>query len=125
MNTAVPDDGLWLDEAAGPLVRPYTVTNGRTQPTNNLNMLSLVRATGQVRSERLDADHAQALGYCHGPTSVAEVAAHLRLPVAVTKVLLSDLIDCGAVMTQAQMPVADPTDRYVLEAVLNGLRQRL
>lgn len=121
----VPDDGPWLDGDAGRLVRPYTVSNGRTRPTIMLDLLSMVIATGRVSQTQLDQDHGQALALCNHPTPVAEVAARLRLPAAVTKVLLSDLVDCGAVTTRAPHPVADPTDRHVLEAVLHGLQRLL
>jgi len=113
----------WLDEDAGRLVRPYTVSNGRTRPTAVLELLSMVLTTGKVPAAHLDPDHAQALGLCGVPTSVAEVSAHLRLPVVVTKVLLSDLVDCGAVTTRPPGPAADPGDRSVLEALLLGLRR--
>ncbi|NUQ87141.1 MULTISPECIES: DUF742 domain-containing protein [Glycomyces] len=114
-----------LDEDAGPLVRPYTVSNGRTAPTAKLDLLSLVRSTGQMRPSQLEAEHAEALILCREPISVAEVSAHLRLPAMVIKVLLSDLVDCGAVTAHAPDPAVDPTDRTVLEALLNGLQRRL
>lgn len=125
MIMATGEDGPWLDGDAGRLVRPYTVTNGRTRPTTELDLLSMVMATGRVPHTHLDTYHAEALGLCHHPTSVAEVAARLRMPAAVTKVLLSDLVDGGAVTMRAPSPAADPTDRSVLEAVLDGLQRRL
>ncbi|WP_336320167.1 DUF742 domain-containing protein [Streptomyces lavendofoliae] len=118
-------DGPWLDDAAGRLVRPYTVSGGRTRPTAALDLLSLVMATGTVPQTHLGPEHALALGLCDGPTSVAEVAAHLRLPAVVTKVLLSDLVDCGALTARAPRFHHTPTDRSLLEAVLDGLRRRL
>ncbi|WP_101257489.1 DUF742 domain-containing protein [Streptomyces barkulensis] len=121
-----PEEGLWLDEAAGRLVRPYTVSNGRTRPTADFNLLTMVRSTGAEPQSCLGPDHAQVLSLCDGPITVAEIAAHVRLPAVVTKVLLSDLVDCGAVTTRAPMRMgADPTDRGLLEAVLHGLRKRL
>ncbi|WAL69962.1 DUF742 domain-containing protein [Amycolatopsis cynarae] len=104
-------------------VRPYTVTNGRTKPSTPLDLVSLVRATGKskVPPERLGLEHAQALQLCAATTSVAEVAAHLRQPVVVTKVLLSDLIESGAVT--ARFPTFDSTDPSRLEALLDGLRR--
>jgi hypothetical protein len=125
VSIAGPRDEPWLDDAAGRLVRPYTVSNGRTRPTTKLDLLSMVMTTGRVPREHLEPDHARALGLCAGPTTVAEIAAHLKLPAVVTKVLLSDLVDCGAVSTRAPDPAADPTDRSVLEALLNGLQRRL
>lgn len=126
MTGVGPEDEEWFDEAAGRLVRPYTVSGGRTRPTNQLNLLSLVKATGLLGQGQLDPDHAQALGLCSDPASVAEIAARLKLPVVVTKVLVSDLLDCGAVTTRHSAPSIDPsTDRFVLEAVLDGLQRRL
>ncbi|MGA5406595.1 DUF742 domain-containing protein [Streptomyces lavendulocolor] len=118
-------DGPWLDDAAGRLVRPYTVSGGRTRPTAALDLLSLVRATGTVPRAHLGPEHTLALRLCDGPTSVAEVAAHMRLPAVVTKVLLSDLVDCGALTARAPRSYDTPTDRSLLEAVLDGLRRRL
>jgi hypothetical protein len=116
----------WIDDEAGRLVRPYTVSNGRTRPTSEFDLLTLVIATGQGMQGYLGPDHAQVLGLCNGPTSVAELAAHLRLPATVTKVLLSDLVDCGAVASKKPATLSDdPTDRDLLEAVLHGLRKRL
>ncbi|GGV41616.1 DUF742 domain-containing protein [Streptomyces spectabilis] len=120
-----PHDGPWLDDAAGRLIRPYTVSNGRTRPTTRLDLLSQVRATGTTPAGYLGPEHALALGMCEAPTSVAEIAAQLKLPVAVTKVLLSDLVDCGAITTRAPDFYHNPTDRSLLEAVLDGLRRQL
>ncbi|MEI5009400.1 DUF742 domain-containing protein [Streptomyces sp. NPDC058423] len=120
-----PKDGPWLDDAAGRLIRPYSVIGGRTRPTAALDLLSLVMATGTVPHGVLGPEHALALGLCDGPTSVAEISAHLRLPAVVTKVLLSDLVDCGAVTARAPRFQESPTDRSLLEAVLDGLRRRL
>ncbi|WP_327351913.1 DUF742 domain-containing protein [Streptomyces sp. NBC_01304] len=123
---AAPQDGPWLDDAAGRLVRPYTVSNGRTRPTAALDLLSLVMSTGTSPVGHMGPEHTQALGLCRGgPTSVAEIAAQLRLPAVVTKVLLSDLVDCGALTAKAPGFRHHPTDRSLLEAVLDGLRRRL
>ncbi|MEU6097067.1 DUF742 domain-containing protein [Streptomyces sp. NPDC047079] len=118
-------DGPWLDDAAGRLIRPYTVSNGRTRPSTALDLLSQVRATGTTPLGHLGPEHAQALGLCLAPVSVAEVAAHLKLPAVVTKVLLSDLVDCGALTTRPPAFHHNPTDRSLLEAVLDGLRRQL
>lgn len=118
-------DAPLLDDAAGRLIRPYTVSNGRTRPTTVFDLLSLVMATGTAPQVQLGPEHSVALGLCDGPTSVAEIAAHLRLPAVVTKVLLSDLVDCGAVTAHPPAFHDMPTDRSLLEAVLDGLRRQL
>ncbi|AVH55211.1 MULTISPECIES: DUF742 domain-containing protein [Streptomyces] len=122
---AAAGDGPWLDDAAGRLVRPYTVSNGRTRPTTALDLLSQVRATGSTPLGYLGPEHTQALELCRAPVSVAETAAHLKLPAAVTKVLLSDLVDCGALTTKPATFHHNPTDQSLLEAVLDGLRRQL
>ncbi|MFF9570008.1 DUF742 domain-containing protein [Streptomyces sp. NPDC014685] len=122
---SLQQDGPLLDDAAGRLIRPYTVSNGRTRPTAVLDLLSLVMATGTEPQTHLGPEHSVALGLCDGPTSVAEIAAHLRLPAAVTKVLVSDLVDCGAVTAHPPAFQDMPTDRSLLEAVLDGLRRQL
>lgn len=118
-------DGPWLDDAAGRLVRPFTVSNGRTRPTIALDLISHVMATGATSLGYLGPEHAQVLDLCRAPVSVAEIAAHLRLPAAVTKVLLSDLVDCGALTAKPPAFFHNPTDRSLLEAVLDGLRRQL
>ncbi|POX43778.1 DUF742 domain-containing protein [Streptomyces sp. Ru72] len=128
MSVTTAGDGPWIDDAAGRLVRPYTISNGRTRPTAALDLLSQVRATGSIPLGSfgpLGPEHAQTLGLCRSPVTVAEVAAHLRLPAAVTKVLLSDLVDCGALTTKPPAHHHHPTDRSLLEAVLDGLRRQL
>ena len=120
-----PGDESWLDGDAGRLVRPYSVSNGRTSPTNRLDLLSMVIATGGFPQAQLEPDHAQALALCRQPASVAEIAARLRLPAVVTKVLLSDLVDCGAVTARLPRRATGPADRLVLERVLDALQRRL
>ncbi|THV27635.1 DUF742 domain-containing protein [Glycomyces paridis] len=114
-----------LDDDAGPLVRPYMASGGRTAPTASLDLLTLVWATGRLGPTQLEAELGEVLLLCREPISVAEVAAHLRLPAMVVKVLLSDLLDLGAVGLLSPDPAVDTTDRTVLEALLNGLQRRL
>ncbi|MER6960655.1 DUF742 domain-containing protein [Streptomyces sp. NPDC000618] len=122
---AAAGDGPWLDDAAGRLVRPFTVSNGRTKPSVALDLMSQVMATGATPLGYLGPEHATALQLTCAPVSVAEIAAHLKLPAAVTKVLLSDLLDCGALTTKPPEFQNNPTDRALLEAVLDGLRRQL
>ncbi|HEX5291987.1 MAG TPA: DUF742 domain-containing protein [Streptosporangiaceae bacterium] len=136
----IPREESWLDGDEGRLVRPYTVSNGRTGPGTGLDLTSMVQSTGGAPPPGLEPDHAQALALCRAPASVAELADRLRLPAAVTKVLLSDLLDNGAVTqvtaetaetgpadVTAGLPpsAATPANRVVLERVLDGLQRRL
>lgn len=117
------DSDVRFDEDAGLLVRPYTVTGGRTRPAAEFHLITLVAATGRTLGD-VTPEHARILRVCRRPASVAEISAHLRLPVAVIKILLADLLGWRAIVTRA--PVAFPDmvrpDRHVLEAVINALR---
>ena len=125
MTTLGTDDEHWFDDAAGRLIRPYTVSNGRTEPTTPMELLSMVIATGRRPHGQLGPDHAQVLGLCGSVTTVAEVAARLRLPAVVTKILLSDLVDWGAVDARSPDPMANASNPAVLETILNALQRRL
>ncbi|MEV7524400.1 DUF742 domain-containing protein [Streptomyces sp. NPDC091371] len=139
-------DTPWLDDTAGRVMRPYTASGGRTRPGVALDLLSLVTATGVRPRVPLGAEHTLALRCCAGAAAVtvAEVAGQLRLPAAVVKVLLADLVEHGAVTAQAPRfpataPAPAPTtpvpfpggdafaaaDQKLLRAVLDGLRKRL
>ena len=125
MSVLEADDDHWFDDAAGRLIRPYTVSNGRTEPTTRMELLSMVIATGRQPHGQLGPDHAQALRLCGSVTTVAEVAARLRLPAVVTKILLSDLVDWGVVDARSPDPMADSENPAVLETILNALERRL
>ncbi|HKS46922.1 MAG TPA: DUF742 domain-containing protein [Amycolatopsis sp.] len=126
----MPDvgDDPCFDDAAGRLIRPYTVSGGRTRPKSHFDLMTMVLTTGTVARNELEPDHAQVLELCEKPMTVAEIAARLRMPVTVTKVLLSDLMEHGAVVTRTiELPSAGDylVNLGTLEAVLDGLRKRL
>jgi hypothetical protein len=116
-----------LDDDAGPLIRPYTVSDGRTRPSAHFDLMTMVSATNVTPRNDLGAEHAHVLTLCKNPVAVAEIAALLRMPAVVIKVLLSDLLESGAVATRSpRTPVgSDPIDLELLEAVLDGLRNQL
>ncbi|MFD9533278.1 DUF742 domain-containing protein [Streptomyces sp. NPDC060010] len=124
-------DTPWLDDTAGRVTRPYTASGGRTRPAVALDLLSLVTATGVRPRAPLGPEHTLVLRLCAGvaAVTVAEVAGHLRLPTAVVKVLLGDLLEHGAVTAQAPRHldgaalIAD--DQTLLRAVLEGLHRCL
>ncbi|QBI55075.1 DUF742 domain-containing protein [Streptomonospora litoralis] len=111
--------------SAGPLVRPYTMTGGRTRPAEaGLDMISIVVATREpLAPGSLEHEHAVILRLCERPVSVAELSAQLDLPMTVVKVLLGDLIAGGDVLARAPMPASDPPHMNVLQAVLDGIRR--
>ncbi|MDG4766720.1 DUF742 domain-containing protein [Solwaraspora sp. WMMD406] len=123
-----PDDSSperWIDDHAGPVVRPYAMTRGRTRPSRGrFDLISLVFATPRTPPPEagLGPEHLAIQDRCYEPLSVAEVAAYLDLPLGTVRVLLGDLLEHGLVQVQEPRPASTHTDDSVFEAVINGLR---
>ncbi|MFJ5015471.1 DUF742 domain-containing protein [Streptomyces griseoluteus] len=127
--TPVLPDGPLTSEAVGRLVRPYTVSDGRTRATSHFTLVTVVRATGAQTQGTFGLEHAQVLALCESPVSVAEVAARMQVPAAVVKVLLSDLAEGGAVVAGHAPPLSADhyarPDRDLLETIRDALLKRL
>lgn len=102
--------------------RLYTLTGGRSRsaPGAPFDLVTLVVAESQPLPG-MQSEHVAILRLTERPTAVVEIAAELRLPVSITKVLLSDLLTTGRV--SARHPnQANLVDLDILEQVLVGLR---
>lgn len=108
------------------LVRPHVVTGGRARPTRNIfDVVTLVVATRGPAAD-LSPERRRIVELCRGGAlAVAEIAAHLALPISVTKVLVSDLVDDGHLTPRAPEPSERSSKLQILQEVLNGLRARL
>lgn len=115
----------WVDDHAGPVVRPYAVTGGRARPvTGTFDLISLVTATrvDATLEIGLGPEHLAIVGLCQRVQSVAEIAAHLDLPVGTIRVLLGDLAARNLVQVREPRVTAGLPDDSVFEAVISGLR---
>ena len=116
----------WYDEDAGPVVRPYAVTGGRTRPAANraleLEALVFTTAHGRAMVRNLDPEQQDIVLLCQNIQSIAEISARLNLPVGVARVLVGDMIDAGLVhVTRPARPTERP-DVALMEKVLDGLQ---
>ncbi|WP_343951643.1 DUF742 domain-containing protein [Nonomuraea longicatena] len=113
---------MWLDDEAGPLVRPYALTKGRVRSAGgSLDLIALVSAVGDPPSALGPEQHA-ILRAARTPISVADVAVELDLPIGVVRVLIGDLRDQGLLtVTAPNASGPRPTER-ILKEVINGLR---
>ncbi|MFI9048634.1 DUF742 domain-containing protein [Streptomyces sp. NPDC053427] len=128
---AVPERGAarWFDDEAGPVVRPYAMTRGRTRTTaeGRLDLIAQViaesRAEHAVTDQLLSPEHVEIVELCRqAPLSVAELAAELDLPVGVVRVLIGDLLEAELVRVSRPVPPAELPDERVLREVIDGLR---
>jgi len=109
----------------GSRVRPYTRTGGRTRSEHNLALEALVSTSDDGRRYRgvRSIEHRRICDLCLDTRSVAEIAAHLRLPLGVVKVLVGDMADIGLVLIhQTELILGDRSSREFMERVLAGLR---
>jgi Protein of unknown function (DUF742) len=121
-----PAGESWFDEDAGHLVRPYAITRGRTRPVrHDFALITLVvTADARADSRHLEPEAIAILDLCRNRAlAVAEIAAHLDLPVSVVKVLLDDLLDASMILTRAPAPVAADPDVRLLQKVIDGIRR--
>lgn len=117
----------WFDDEAGPLVRPYALTRGRTRATSyELDLITLVvaRQPAPVAGRRsLAPEYTRVLENCKRPVSVAEVAANVDLPLGVVKVLISDLIERDFIVFRSSWTPTDGPDLDMMQKVLDGIRK--
>ncbi|GDY31546.1 DUF742 domain-containing protein [Gandjariella thermophila] len=114
----------WVDEAAGPVVRPYALTGGRTGAAGErLDLAAQVVATrARTNLAGLQPEHLRILELCQRPWSIAELAVYVDVPLAVAKVLVGDLVERGDVTVRPPVQPAHAPDRHLLQAVLDGIR---
>jgi hypothetical protein len=120
----------WYDGEAGPIVRPYAMTGGRTRPGPTgvrFDLIALITldpgAPGIEDDIALGPEHRTLVDLCRTETqSVAELAAGADLPVGVVRVLLGDLLELGCVNVTRPVPPAQLPDERILREVIQGLR---
>jgi hypothetical protein len=120
-------DDEWVDQDAGPVVRPYAVTGGRTRPSGEafglVTMVTAIRGV-QVSLQDLEPEHLMLLQLCRLPTSVADLAADLDLPLGVVRILLSDMRERQLIAVHHPVPTR-LNDPQLLRQVADGLRRLL
>jgi hypothetical protein len=109
------------------LVRPYTLTAGRTDSRVHLPLEAPVQALeSPAREPRWPARdvRGQIVELCGDSPSVAEIAAHLSLPLGVARVLIGDLVTQGylRVLTTLDDSATFDERRELIGRTLRGLR---
>ena len=118
----------WESETADEpnLVRPYTLTAGRTDSRINLPMEAPVEALASTKPPRWPGNdvRGQILKCCVDVPSVAEIAALLSLPLGVVRVLVGDLVTQGHLRVHTTLGDSRTTEerRELIGRTLRGLR---
>jgi hypothetical protein len=120
-----PAENRWLDRDAGPVVRPYALTGGRTRPSGEsfdlVSMVVVIRGS-RPDPQGLEPEHHAVLERCRLPVSVADLAADLDLPLGVIRILIADVRERGLVAVHHPVPPR-LTDPKLLREVADGLRR--
>jgi Protein of unknown function (DUF742) len=118
----------WLDRHAGPVVRPYALTGGRTEPSDRevLDLIAIVVAAepAERASDPVDLspEDRRILGLCRRPVTVTDVASITALPLGVVRVLLADLLARDRITVVRQESGTEQPSAELLKEVLHGLR---
>ncbi|MDT5280596.1 MAG: hypothetical protein QOJ20_1791 [Mycobacterium sp.] len=115
------------DDTDGPqLVRPYTLTAGRTDSRINLPLEAPIETLASTKPPRWPGNdvRGQILTLCADSPSVAEIAAVLSLPLGVARVLIGDLVTQGCLRVHTTLgdSTTDDERRELIERTLRGLR---
>ena len=108
------------------LVRPYTLTAGRTEARFHLPLEAPIGKPTTTKAPRWPGNdvRGQILTMSDGIPSVAEIAAGLALPLGVARVLIGDLVTQGYLRVHATLDDSATLDerRELIGRTLRGLK---
>ena len=107
----------------GPFLRPYAMTEGRTEPTGTDLAIEDQIGVASDPPGWLSFEHRSIALACRETLSVAELAARVDLPLGVTRVLVGDLADQGVVRVHRAPSHSGGPNVALLEQVLHGLQR--
>lgn len=119
---------LWAREVSDEpsLVRPYTLTAGRTEPEIPLPLEAPIGKPAADKPPRWPGNdvRGQILRMSADLPSVAEIAAGLALPLGVARVLIGDLVTQGYLQVHTTLGDSASNDerRDLIGRTLRGLR---
>jgi len=115
---------LGREDRSGLRVRPYAITGGRTRPSTDVQLETIVvrTAAGEASAPRTALERGQILDLCASPTSVAEISALVHVPLGVVRVLVGDMADEGLLTFNRSQARGDRPSLRLLERVFDGLQ---
>jgi len=105
--------------------RPYVLSGGRTEPKHLLDLRTFVSVTrAAAELEDLTPQHRRVLDACRAESAtVADVVVDVPYPLLVARILISDLIEKGALTHRLTVVLGEaPTPEY-LQRVYRALHK--
>lgn len=116
----------WPAHRKGNLVRPYTLTSGRTDTSIDLPLEAPIQALPAGLEHRWPPNDARGriIQLCVEHPSVAEISARLDIPLGVARVLVGDLVLSGYLRVHRTLSERSSTDerQELIGRTLRGLR---
>jgi hypothetical protein len=113
-------------ESEASLVRPYTLTAGRTQASVEVPLEAPIQTLQSAAFHRwpLNDVRGRIVALCTKSPSVAEISARLDLPLGVTRVLVGDLVTSGYLRVNRTLTERSTRDERseLIGRTLRGLR---
>ncbi len=107
-------------------VRPYALTGGRVRSSTELPLETIVRFGSHqvVEIDSMTAERREVCALSAEPTSIAELSAHLRIPLGAVRVIVGDMVTEGILDCHRRPAdgVEARTDLRLLERVLDGIQ---
>lgn len=108
------------------LVRPYTLTAGRTGSSVHLPLEAPIEALESARYHQWQPNdvRGEIVELCASSPSVAEISARLDLPLGVARVLIGDLVVSGYLRVHTTLDERSTVEerRELIGRTLRGLR---
>lgn len=108
------------------LVRPYTLTAGRTESAVDLPLAAPIQTVQSALFHRWPPNdlRGRIIQLCIKSPSVAEISARLDVPLGVARVLVGDLVTSGYLQVHTTLTDSSTTDdrRELIGRTLRGLR---
>jgi hypothetical protein len=116
----------WPAHRKGNLVRPYTLTSGRTDTNVDLPLEAPIQSlqAGLTHPWPANDPRGRIIALCVDSPSVAEISARLDLPLGVARVLVGDLVLSGYLRVHKTLSERSTRDERhdLIGRTLRGLR---
>lgn len=120
------DDGVVFEEDEPPRTRPFVVTQGKTTTQATVRLETLVEVTNPEAKARFEKQALLDMAR-EKPISVAELSAHLKLPIGTTMTLVSQMIDEQLLAAHATVDSSAGTSTVqnidIMTRIINRVRE--
>lgn len=115
-------DAAGAADADGEIVRGFMLTRGRTRASApELAIETVVSAPISIGADSAirDREHQRVRDLLVGPMSIAEVSAHLMIPLRAAVVIVSEMVAAGLLTAGSTV---DSTDNILLHKIRSALQ---